>query len=132
MEQQQEAAQKWADIGGRSVPSVKDIGRTASGPGEFIGDVARYALPTVAEQGLPGFEVIGWWGMLAPAKTPRPIVEKLNRAVNEALKSQLMAERFKTIGEEAAPGTPEEYAKGDCLANCRKRAIDIVAGKEVK
>jgi tripartite-type tricarboxylate transporter receptor subunit TctC len=67
--------------------------------------------PTIAEAGVPGYVAVTWLGVVAPAKTPRPIIEKLNRAVNEALKSQLMADRFKLIGEEAAPGTPEDYAK---------------------
>lgn len=66
-------------------------------------------IPTIAEAGVPGYVAVTWLGVVAPAKTPKPIIEKLNHAVNEALKSKLMAERFKTIGEEAAPGTPEDY-----------------------
>ncbi|HEY4142469.1 MAG TPA: tripartite tricarboxylate transporter substrate binding protein [Pseudolabrys sp.] len=67
--------------------------------------------PTIAEAGVPGYVAVTWLGVVGPAKMPRPIVEKLNRAVNDALKSQLMADRFKLIGEEPAPGTPEDYAK---------------------
>lgn len=59
-EQDAEAAAKWAAIGGRSVPSISDIGKTGSGVGDYIGDIARYALPTVAEAA-PGLAV----GMLA-------------------------------------------------------------------
>ncbi len=66
-------------------------------------------VPTLAET-VPGYVAVTWLGVIAPAKTPRPIVERLNRAVNEALASPLMTERFKLIGEEAAPGTPEDYA----------------------
>lgn len=66
-------------------------------------------IPTLAEAGVPGYVAVTWLGVVAPAKTPRPIVERLNRAVNDALKSPAMTERFKLIGEEAAPGTPEEY-----------------------
>ena len=68
-------------------------------------------VPTIAEAGVPGYVAVTWLGVVAPAKTPRPIVERLNRAVNDALKSQLMVDRFKLIGEEPAPGTPEDYAK---------------------
>ncbi len=67
--------------------------------------------PTIAEAGVPGYVAVTWLGVVAPAKTPRLIIEKLNHAVNDALKSQLMAERFKMIGEEPAPGTPEDYGK---------------------
>ena len=67
-------------------------------------------VPTIAEAGVPGYVAVTWLGIVAPAKTPRPIVDRLNRAVNDALKSPAMVERFKLIGEDAAPGTPEEYA----------------------
>ena len=68
-------------------------------------------VPTIAEAGVPGYVAVTWLGVVGPAKMPRAIVDKLNRAVNDALKSQLMTDRFKTIGEEPAPGTPEDYAK---------------------
>jgi tripartite-type tricarboxylate transporter receptor subunit TctC len=68
-------------------------------------------VPTIAEAGVPGYVAVTWLGVVGPAKLPRPIVDKLNRAVNDALKSQLMVDRFKLIGEEPAPGTPEDYAK---------------------
>jgi len=67
-------------------------------------------LPTIAEAGVPGYVAVTWLGIIAPAKTPRPVIDRLNRAVNDALKSPLMVERFKLIGEDAAPGTPEDYA----------------------
>jgi tripartite-type tricarboxylate transporter receptor subunit TctC len=68
-------------------------------------------VPTIAEAGVPGYVAVTWLGVVGPAKLPRPIVDKLNRAVNDALKSQLMTDRFKLIGEEPAPGTPEDYGK---------------------
>jgi len=67
-------------------------------------------VPTIAEAGVPGYVAVTWLGVVAPAKTPRPIIDRLNRAVNEALKSPAMVERFKLIGEDPAPGTPEDYA----------------------
>ena len=73
-------------------------------------------VPTIAEAGVPGYVAVTWLGVVAPAKTPRPIIDRLNRALNEALASKAMADRFKLIGEDAAPGTPEDYAaviKGD-------------------
>src|SRR5476649_1929246 len=47
-------------------------------------------LPTIAEAGVPDYEVVGWNGILAPANTPRPIVDKLNKAIQEALKTPEM------------------------------------------
>jgi tripartite-type tricarboxylate transporter receptor subunit TctC len=67
-------------------------------------------IPTIAEAGIPGYVAVTWLGIVAPAKTPRPVIDRLNRAVNDALMSPAMTERFKLIGEDAAPGTPEEYA----------------------
>jgi len=67
-------------------------------------------LPTIAEAGVPGYEASTWSGVIGPAGMPRPIVEKLNAAVNEAIRSPLFVERFAIIGDEPAGGTPEEFA----------------------
>ena len=67
-------------------------------------------LPTVAEAGVPGYEAGTWSGVIAPAGTPRPIVEKLNAALNRAIASPAFVERFSQIGDEPAGGTPEEFA----------------------
>ena len=67
-------------------------------------------LPTIAEAGVPGYEASTWSGVIGPAGMPRPIVDKLNAAVNEAIHSPLFVERFAIIGDEPAGGTPEEFA----------------------
>lgn len=67
-------------------------------------------VPTVAEAGVPGYEAPTWAGVLVPAGTPRPIVEKLNVAVNKALASEAFKARFAVIGDEPAGGTPEQFA----------------------
>lgn len=67
-------------------------------------------VPTVAEQGLPGFEAVLHYGIVAPAGTPRPIVDKLNAALREALNSPDMRRRIATEGAEPLPTTPDEYA----------------------
>jgi len=64
-------------------------------------------LPTVAES-VPGFEVTGWYGLAAPAGTPKPIVAKLNAEANRALKSPELIEQFRVQGYEPLGGTPEE------------------------
>jgi tripartite-type tricarboxylate transporter receptor subunit TctC len=65
-------------------------------------------LPTVAESGLPGFEVVGWYGLAAPAKTPHPLVARINADTNRALQSTDLIERLRVQGLEPAGGTPEE------------------------
>jgi tripartite-type tricarboxylate transporter receptor subunit TctC len=67
-------------------------------------------LPTVAEAGLPGFEVVLQYGIVAPAGTPRPIITKLNAALREALAAPDTIERMAKDGTEPRPSTPEEYA----------------------
>ena len=68
-------------------------------------------LPTVAEAGVPGYEAPTWNGVIAPAGVPRPIVDKLNAAINRAIASQTFQDRFAMIGDEPAGGTPEEFAE---------------------
>jgi tripartite-type tricarboxylate transporter receptor subunit TctC len=67
-------------------------------------------VPTVAEQGLPGFEAVLHYGIVAPAGTPRPIVDKLNAALRQALDSPEVHRRIATEGAEPLPTTPEQYA----------------------
>lgn len=66
-------------------------------------------VPTVAESGLPGFDVNLWLGFMAPAGTPPDVVGKLNAAVNEAVQSPGVRERFAKMGLEPAPRTPEQF-----------------------
>jgi tripartite-type tricarboxylate transporter receptor subunit TctC len=66
-------------------------------------------LPTIAESGLPGFEVIGWWGLLAPAKTPRSAVDLLNRELRAALEQPDVRRTLLDQGMDPAPGTPEQF-----------------------
>ena len=68
-------------------------------------------VPTVAEQGLPGFEVIGWFGMMAPAGTPAPVIERLNREVNQALRAPEVQQRMQDLGAASLAGAPEDFAK---------------------
>jgi tripartite-type tricarboxylate transporter receptor subunit TctC len=67
-------------------------------------------LPTVAESGLPGFEAVLHYGIVGPAGLPRPIVDKLNAALREALASPDVSNRLALEGAEPMPMTPEEYA----------------------
>lgn len=65
--------------------------------------------PTVIESGIPGYVFDVWYGMLAPAKTPRAIVVKLNAEINRALRNPTLVQRFAAAGLDAAGGTPEAF-----------------------
>ena len=66
-------------------------------------------IPTIAESGLAGFEVTAWGGIIGPANLPRDIVNRLNAEIRIALASAAVRDRFKTLGAEASPSTPEEF-----------------------
>jgi tripartite-type tricarboxylate transporter receptor subunit TctC len=76
-------------------------------------------LPTLAETGVPGFDVALRYGLVAPAGTPRPIVDRLNKELNAALASDDVKMRLATEGADPLPGTPEAYA--DDLAKEEKK-----------
>ena len=67
-------------------------------------------VPTAAESGLPGFEAVQYYGLAAPAGTPRPIIERLNKELRTILAAGEMTKRLIAEGSDPAPSTPEEYA----------------------
>jgi tripartite-type tricarboxylate transporter receptor subunit TctC len=67
-------------------------------------------VPTVAESGYPGYEATNWYAYLAPAKTPKDIVERLNKELVKALTSPEVKDLLGKQGLESAPGTPEQLA----------------------
>ena len=68
-------------------------------------------LPTIAEGGVAGYEYAPWYGWFVPAGTPRPIVERLNQAINKAISAPALKEQFTTLGLEPEPMTPEKFAE---------------------
>ena len=66
-------------------------------------------IPTVAESGIPGFEVTTWYGVSAPAKTPRPIIDRLNSEMVRALNSPDLRDRLTNAGADPVGNTPEQY-----------------------
>ena len=68
-------------------------------------------VPTFAELGVKNVEAIGWFGFFAPAKTPKGIVEALNRAINKALTSPDVVAKLSGIGMDPTTGTPDDFAK---------------------
>lgn len=88
-------------------------------------------VPTVAEQGFPGFEVVSWVGMFAPGGTPRPIVDRLNAEVNTALRDPTTIARFAQQGIDVTPAGVEDFQKmiGSEIRNWTEvaRAANITA-----
>jgi tripartite-type tricarboxylate transporter receptor subunit TctC len=84
---------------------VKALATTGPRRDPFMADV-----PTVAESGYPGYEATNWYAYLAPAKTPRDILERLNREIVKALHSAEVKDLLAKQGLEPAPGTPEQLA----------------------
>jgi tripartite-type tricarboxylate transporter receptor subunit TctC len=76
-------------------------------------------VPTFAESGLPGFDVSSWVGIFAPAKTPRPVIERLQKELDAVLRSPFVRERYATLGIEPVGNSPEEFA-GQVRADLEK------------
>jgi len=66
-------------------------------------------IPTIAESGVPGFEVVAWGGIIGPANMPKELVTRLNAEIRTALASPAVRERFKALDAEVNPSTPEEF-----------------------
>ena len=97
------------------VPSVLPHIQSGRVRGIAIGSLKRFPalpnLPTFDESGLKGYEATTWFGMMAPAKTPKDIIARLNAEVDKALKSPDIRERFANDGLEPMGGSPEFFAK---------------------
>jgi tripartite-type tricarboxylate transporter receptor subunit TctC len=91
------------------MPHVRSGKLRALGVAGLSRSSAVSELPTIAESGLPGFEVIGWWGVLAPAKTPRSAVDLLNRELRAALDLPDVRRTLLDQGMDPAGGTPEQF-----------------------
>jgi tripartite-type tricarboxylate transporter receptor subunit TctC len=68
-------------------------------------------LPTVSEAGLPGYKWVFWYGLLAPAKTPRAVLDKINADLVAVLRQPEVRQRFGPLGIEPATNTPDEMDK---------------------
>lgn len=84
---------------------LRAIGVTGAQRAAALPDV-----PAIAQSGLPGYEMIGWHGVFAPAGTPREIVERLNGAIAKILATPDIRELWNTQAMEIAPSTPEQFA----------------------
>jgi tripartite-type tricarboxylate transporter receptor subunit TctC len=83
---------------------LRAIGMSTAKRSRFAPD-----LPTIAESGLPGYDVSLWWGFFAPVKTPRPIVERLNGEINKILVTDETRKRFAEFGAEPTPASADAF-----------------------
>jgi tripartite-type tricarboxylate transporter receptor subunit TctC len=74
-------------------------------------DPALPEVPTVAEQGFPGFSAIQWWGLCAPGKTPEPVVARLNKALNDALALSDVQSRLHDMAAQPMPMSPRQFGQ---------------------
>ncbi|MFM7255954.1 MAG: Bug family tripartite tricarboxylate transporter substrate binding protein [Betaproteobacteria bacterium] len=93
------------------LPHIREGKLRAIGVGMPQRIAALPDLPTVAEQGYPGFETSQWYGILAPSGVPREIVLRLASAVNEAMKANAITERFAKDDAVAGGGSPEDFGR---------------------
>ncbi len=92
------------------LPQVKAGKIRALGVSSARRTPAAPEIPTVAEAGVPGLEAVSWFGLLAPAKTPKAIVEKLSAETARIVKLLDVSKRISELGAEPVGGTPGEYA----------------------
>jgi tripartite-type tricarboxylate transporter receptor subunit TctC len=93
-----------------SLPLVREGKLRALGVTSARRSPAAPEIPTIAEQGLPGFEAVSWFALFAPAGTPRPVVDKLQAEVRKILDTPDIARKLAEIGLEPVGSTPEELA----------------------
>ena len=87
-------------------------------------------LPTIDEAGVPGFEVTTWNGLIAPAGMARPVIDKLNAAINRAVRTQAFEERLAALGQEVAGGTPEDFA--EAIRRDSAKWLDVIRRSSIK
>jgi tripartite-type tricarboxylate transporter receptor subunit TctC len=85
---------------------LRALGTTGAKRAETLAE-----LPTVAEAGLPGYEAVGWFGLLAPVATPKAVVEKLGGDANQVLNDPEVRRRMHNVGADPSGNTPDEFAR---------------------
>ena len=88
-------------------------------------------VPTMAESGLPGFEASSWFGLLAPAGTPQPVVAKLNAEIAKWLASPEAKEKLLAQGANAAGGTPEDFTRHIAAETAKWQKVVKESGAKV-
>lgn len=92
-----------------TLPFIKSGHLRALGVGGSKRNAAIPDIPTIAEAGVPGYEANNWWGMVAPAGTPAPVIERLNRELATILRSRELNEKFATEGAEVLQMSTDQF-----------------------
>ena len=115
-----------------AMPLAKSGKLRALGAGMAERVAAMPDLPTLQEQGLPGFECYTWNALLAPARSPKPIIDKLNAAINRALADAAVSSALEKAGIDPTPGSTPETTTDFVKAELAKWAPIIKAsGAEI-
>jgi tripartite-type tricarboxylate transporter receptor subunit TctC len=93
------------------IPQVQAGKLRALAIGDLKGSAVLPEVPTVAEAGVPGYQATGWFGLAAPAATPRPIVELLHAEVAAIVQSAAFRERLAQLGADPVGSTPEQFGE---------------------
>ena len=94
-----------------AIPHIKGGKLRAIGLGDSKRSSFMPDLPTIAESGVPGYQATIWTGVLAPAKTPKPIIDRLNKEIVKIVRSPELTERMVQFGSDTVGSTPEEFEK---------------------
>jgi tripartite-type tricarboxylate transporter receptor subunit TctC len=94
-----------------SLPQIEAGTLRAIASGSLSRDAQLPDLPTVAEQGFPGFEAIQWIGLLTTAGTPQDVIDRINAELNRALRDPDLVAKFAQQGLSPAGGTPTEFQR---------------------
>ncbi|MCA1453037.1 tripartite tricarboxylate transporter substrate binding protein [Bradyrhizobium sp. BRP22] len=108
-----------------SAGTLRALAVTSSTRSGLLPDV-----PTIAEAGIPGFDASLYYGLAAPAGTPRPIIDKLNKVLRDALASDEVKRQLGSDGTEITPGSPEDYA--DFIDKDEKKWAQLVKASGVE
>jgi tripartite-type tricarboxylate transporter receptor subunit TctC len=95
----------------QTLPQIKSGRLRALGVGSAKRVPALPELPTISEAGVPGYEATNWWGIVAPAGTPKPVIDRLHQELSVILKTAETKKRFESEGGEAVIMTPEDFGR---------------------
>jgi tripartite-type tricarboxylate transporter receptor subunit TctC len=93
------------------LPQIKAGKLKALGVGSAKRIAALPELPTISEAGVPGYEVTNWWGIVVPAGTPRPVIDRLHQELTAVVSSTETKQRFETEGAEPLSMSPDEFGR---------------------
>lgn len=114
-----------------AAPHVQAGRLKAIGLSDNVRSPAFPSIPTIAEQGLTGYQVFAWGGLVGPAKLPTEIVDRLNKEMRTALASPAVIEKFSTFGAMATPSTPNEFLELSIAETAKWATVIKASGAKI-